>query len=137
MDKKFSDNLRSAGLKATRERVAILNLLNKSRKPITVDEILKQITGVDRATIYRNVDSLKKLGLIRQVDLWHGHSHYELAGAEEHHHLVCVNCEKTIDIDCAHKSLSKLILKEFPDFSKIVGHSFEFFGICKSCEKKA
>lgn len=129
--------LKSQGLKTTPARVAILEMLQKSKKPLSVQKILKGLisTHTDQATVYRTVEHLRKAGLIRRVDLEHGHAHYELNSSEHHHHIVCENCGRLEDISkCDIPGLEKEILKT-TGFAKVNSHSLEFFGLCSKCAK--
>lgn len=51
------------------------------------------------ATVYRTVKLMALLGILRELELAEGHKHYELnqPSPQHHHHLVCVNCHKTIE----------------------------------------
>lgn len=131
--------LRTAGFKATTGRIALLALLDKSLKPLSIKDMQAKMKSqeLDQATIYRIVHALKNRGVIRQVDFQHSHAHYELSIHGHHHHLICRGCGKVVDLsDCNLKSLEKQILK-VSKFANVTGHSLEFFGTCPSCFKKA
>ncbi len=133
--------LQNAGLKATAERVAILNVLQKSPKPLSVKEIKealqkpKQPAKVDQATIYRNMDSLVKGDLIRLVNFRHDHNHYEIVDNSHHHHLICESCGKVVDVSKCDTTKIEQQVKKLGDFAVINSHALEFFGLCKKCAK--
>jgi len=132
--------LRANGLKATPARAVVLALLQKTRKPLSIAAIHKRLknSAIDLVTVYRTMASFEGKGLIRQVDLRHGHAHYELATADvaHHHHLICENCGKIVDISqCDTSGLEKQALK-IGGFAKLTKHSLEFFGLCKTCARK-
>ena len=128
------------GFKVTPARVAVLSLLNEIPHPISADEIAEQIKPkpIDRVTIYRTIQSLLEVGLIREVNLRHGHVDYELAHEEDdHHHLVCVSCGLVEDFEeCSGDKLAKSVLKQSKQFSSIHEHAIELFGTCKKCARK-
>jgi Fur family transcriptional regulator, ferric uptake regulator len=128
--------LRSSGLKATPARVAVLKVLTKAKKPLSIQNIGKLLKDTpDQATLYRMVEQLKKAGIIHQINLEHGHAHYEIDSPTHHHHIICENCGKIVDISsCDIESLEKEVLKK-SGFKKINRHSLEFFGLCKNCAK--
>ena len=132
----MKDLIRKAGHKATPGRLAILDVLQKSKKPISIQELSKGLKGreIDQVTIYRNLDLLQKIGLVRKVDLRHGHSDYEFAGREDHHHLTCLSCGKMKDVlGCDLGPIIKKALRNNRDFAGISEHSLELFGLCRNC----
>lgn len=131
--------IRSMNLRATPARIALIQLLQRTHTPQSIDEFAKQLehVGMDRATIYRNLVILEGKKLVRQVDLHRDHSYYEWNDHSDHHHLVCVKCRKIQDFHgCDFEQIEKNALKEALDFSEIIEHSFELFGICKKCADK-
>ncbi len=128
--------LRRAGLKATEGRTAVLSLLAKAKAPLTIQGIQKQLKHKtpDQATLYRMMGLLKNTGTIRQVNLEHPHAHYEY-NREHHHHAICGNCGKVVDISACNISRLETEVKRIAKFKTINHHSLEFFGICNSCAK--
>ncbi|MBI2037650.1 MAG: transcriptional repressor [Candidatus Magasanikbacteria bacterium] len=125
-------------LKATSARVELLDIFKHTQKPLSVTDIFKmfQKIGVDKVTLYRNMDSLVNLGIIRQVRLKDRQAYYELASHGHHHHVVCSQCGRIKDMSgCGINFVSKKFLK-LSGFAKITEHSLEFFGVCASCMKK-
>ncbi len=129
--------LKKAGKKITPTRIKLLVELKKSTKPLYIDQIVEKVEGRDKATIYRNLVAFHKLGIVRQIDLHQSKTYYEWNEREDHHHLICMKCEKIRDFNgCDFEHIEKTALKQAPEFSKITEHSFELFGICKECDKK-
>src|SRR5689334_18205952 len=119
--------LRQAGFKATPGRLALLKLFDKTKKPLSIKDIQKKLkqTNPDQATIYRIISALESKGIIRQVDVQHGHAHYELTSREHHHHLICEQCGKMVDISkCDTSKVERQALK-IGNFSQINKHSLE------------
>lgn len=129
--------LNTAGLKATPSRIALLSLLEKNHKPLSIREIIKKLNQkVDLATVYRMLESFKKAGLARQVDLQQDFAYFEIADEHDHHHIVCRTCGKIEDfLGCDFKKMAQKALKQTAKFSSIDQHSFEMFGTCNSCTK--
>lgn len=130
----LENQLRTAGFRATPGRVAILEILSKESKPLTVEELNKKLhKKLNNVTLYRAIKSLIASNILRRVDLQHGHAHYELA-LEHHHHAVCKNCGIVENIEVPHPpSPEKDALKVTKKFSIINDYSLEFFGLCKKC----
>jgi Fur family ferric uptake transcriptional regulator len=91
--------LRKAGLRSTSARLAVLEHLRQARTPVSHAELAKDLvpTGLDRATVYRNLMDLAESGLVARAELgdhvWRyeikreGHDHNS-----EHPHFVCIDC---------------------------------------------
>jgi Fur family ferric uptake transcriptional regulator len=135
--RRLSALLRGAGFKATPHRLAVLALLEKSKKPLSIKKIRDQLRrkDLDQATLYRMVNALEQAGLLRAVDFRHSHAHYELEGGERHHHhIVCQSCGKLADIFADTSRLEAQALK-MSKFAAITSHSLEFFGLCRACAR--
>src|SRR5690606_10224904 len=93
--KLFKQELSEVGLKGTRVRLALLELLQDEGHPLTASEIIDALDRVqitaDQATIYRILDIFTKKGILTRYEFQEGKFRYELAG-NEHHHLICENC---------------------------------------------
>jgi Fur family transcriptional regulator, ferric uptake regulator len=100
------DKLRSRGSRLTPQREYILDVFFKSDQGfhLSVEDIHRVLTkksslNISLATVYRTVKTLYSMGILREVDLAEGHKHYELSSNHDnpHHHIVCLNCNKTIE----------------------------------------
>ena len=111
--------------------------LAKAGRPMSVGDLrakeARNRTNV--VTLYRALEALTVAGIVRRVDLRHGHADYELVvSGEHHHHLVCTNCgvlESFSDDFC--NALAKRLVKQSSDFKAVTAHSMEFFGRCVRC----
>lgn len=128
--------LKTGRLKITSARLALLDILKHTKKPLSIKEIAKKIgqKNADLVTLYRNMESLEKLGMVKEINLNKGQAYYELLEGTHHHHLICTNCGKLADIKIKEISLNKTFLKKH-GFAKITDHSMEFFGLCEKCSK--
>ncbi|HVB20065.1 MAG TPA: Fur family transcriptional regulator [Candidatus Paceibacterota bacterium] len=134
---KNSEMLRKQGLKVTPKRLGLISLLAQLKEPMSAHEIKAKWKhgDIDTVTLYRALDALVSTGIVRRVDLQHGHTDYELVmSGEHHHHLVCTSCGTIEDfIGCPEKNMEKLALKSSTRFASLGEHSLEFFGTCKTC----
>jgi Fe2+ or Zn2+ uptake regulation protein len=141
MEKKdpLRDMLRKSGHKATPSRLAILTLFKKNRNPMSAQEVIEALPrDTDQATVYRTLKSLKGKGIIKQIDLRHNHAHYELADIADHHHLICLSCGRIEDVEhCGVEEIQSTILRSAKHFAEIKTHTLEFYGLCKTCARKA
>ena len=91
----------------------------------------------DLATVYRSVQMLERLGLVKRFHFGEGAARYALMeeGCDAHrHHLVCTNCNRIEEIgECIVRELEERVVSR-SNF-KAVTHRLEFFGICPACQK--
>ncbi|MFQ6031480.1 MAG: Fur family transcriptional regulator [Candidatus Zixiibacteriota bacterium] len=133
----FVKYLNSKDLKLTKERKTVLQEIFLHQGHLEAEDLLhnlrKKRERTSRATIYRTLELLVDSGIVRKVDLGHGHSHYEhVLGHAHHEHMVCLECEKVIEFSDKRieRSLKKLCGKN--GFEHI-SHCFQVFGYCKDC----
>lgn len=134
----YSALLRKAELRATPGRIALLTLLEKEPKPLTVYEIEAKLKGaLNQVTVYRALEALHAARIVKRVNLEHDHAHFELsAGREHHHHAICHNCGHIQNIEVPHAlKPEQEALKRASDFDQIDSYSLEFFGLCKKCAR--
>jgi Fur family transcriptional regulator, ferric uptake regulator len=90
------DELLSKGIRLTSQRRAVISVIQEATSHLDAGSLLelarKREPSIDRATVYRTIELLKKLRLIDELDLMHlqGEKHYyEVRTEEEHIHLAC------------------------------------------------
>lgn len=133
-----TDVLRAHGFRVTKGRIRLLDVLARSGKPLSVQELRAKLENAqDQATLYRTLTDLATAGIVRRVDLNTGTAHFEYTpGREHHHHVVCTRCGTIEDIDnCALDTLEKHLMKRSKSFARISSHSLEFFGECVRCAR--
>jgi Fur family transcriptional regulator, ferric uptake regulator len=139
---KLRENLKEKGYKLTPQRRAIVDMIiNSEGKHLTAEEIYDLVKvdcpEIGLATVYRTIVLLEELGIICKLDLGDGCARYELIHDEEshqHHHLVCSNCGKVIEVEGdLLESIEQNIEKKY-EF-RIQNHSLKFFGLCSECCK--
>ena len=137
--KESKSQLKENGLKVTAARLGLLDVFKHTQKPLTIREISERLQKqeVDQVTLYRNVESLEHLGLVKKISLRDRGAYYELKTANHHHHLVCEVCGKMSDISGCKVTITGPKLLKNTGFAKISDHSLEFFGLCQACAKKA
>src|SRR5215204_386517 len=95
--------LRAAGQKVTPQRLMVLTALRHHDGHATAGEIHAQVRAtypyVDISTVYRTLASLKELRLVTETDMGAGDLHYEWAGNEPHHHLICQSCGNITELE--------------------------------------
>ena len=135
---KMLEALREHGYKLTPQRRAVLQAMHGCAKFPTAQQILtevrKEMPEISFDTVYRTLTLFTKLGITHEVYRPSGMV-YELAEGHHHHHLVCTECGRTECLDVCPVSEAYLEEAKKKGF-QITGHVFEFFGLCKDCQKK-
>lgn len=125
------------GHRLTRPRQAILEHLERVNVPQSAAEIRAALKArrvlVDLVTVYRTVDVLKRLGLVKPVALREGETSYEfVAAGRHHHHVVCRECGEISHIEACPLEKVKALMERTTGF-RIDDHAMEFFGMCPQC----
>lgn len=138
MAEDFKKLLAQKGLKGTNQRLAILDCLCNAKQPITAEEIYMDLKDKQEnsclSTVYRTVEVLCDKSIVEKTSLLDdGKARYEMCHEDHKHHISCMDCHKIIAIDeCPFDSFEKQ-LRERLEF-QVVGHKFEIYGYCKSCQ---
>ncbi|MBF5028451.1 MULTISPECIES: Fur family transcriptional regulator [Micromonospora] len=130
--------LRSRGLRVTRPRLAVLDVLSAGGH-LEVDEITRRvrrrIDSVSTQAVYDVLGALSRAGLSRRIEPAGSPARYEARVGDNHHHVVCRGCGEIADVDCAVGSA--------PCLDPNVAHGFEldeaevtFWGLCPACQSR-
>ncbi len=120
--------MRGRGYKATPQRVAVLRALVEEQHQ-SLEEIRVRCPEVGLVTVYRALDLLGGLGIVRRLDLGDG-ARYELA-RDHHHHMICESCGDISEFDECPLD-PELLPPKSTDF-EIRAHSLEVYGRCGAC----
>lgn len=131
------DDLRAHGYKVTQARRAVIRALTGSVRPLSVNELHAQAQRMNPAiglvTIYRTVELLTHLDLIRPVHLMDNCHGYAVASPGHTHHLVCKKCHRAVEFDgCDLGLFLEQVARETG--YRITGHWLELEGICARCQ---
>lgn len=140
LDARFNDiqlALKEQGYRLTSSRQKIVQALLNSGGHITADGLLELVHQLDktvgRMTVYRTLELLSELGLIRPIYQGTGAAHYILLDGGHHHHLICSGCDTVIEFEeCGLQEVGRQLAERF-NFA-IEGHLVEFYGRCKNCQ---
>ncbi|MBY3985732.1 transcriptional repressor [Rhodococcus fascians] len=104
MASKSAGMIRDAGLRVTRPRVIVLDIVAAQPHSDT-DTILRSARGtlpaVSKQAVYDVLEALTTSGLLRRIRLGGHSARYETRVGDNHHHLVCRVCGVIVDADCA------------------------------------
>lgn len=137
-DSALLETLRRAGYKITPARVAVLETIEQEGDHLHPAEILanarRRYPALGRATVYRTLDLLTQLGIVRPIYVGEeGPTYIRSRGG--HHHLVCSRCGLIQDFDtCTSDEIADELAARF-NF-KISSHLLEFYGLCAACRSE-
>lgn len=146
----LSEKLAAEGLRNTEPRRIILDILGRTSRHLSAEDIYFLVRGINPsigfATVYRTLDLLDRMGIVQKFDFGEGRSRYELISNRDkdshHHHLVCTSCRKVIDYSNFAEEEKELIKKTEEVLSRkhgfrIKSHIIHFYGICNECSDKS
>ena len=126
------------GLRITNQRTLILDIIRQGRGHLDADEVYrrarKRQPRISLSTVYRNLQTLKKLGLVEEVHFDEAHHHYEIKPSTEHYHLVCLGCGRVVEFQYPLAHMVKRNVIEAKDF-EITGSEVRMTGYCSRCRK--
>jgi Fur family transcriptional regulator, stress-responsive regulator len=131
----FPQLLRSAALRVTRPRVAVLSAVYGHPHADT-DAIIgaarRELPDVSHQTVYDVLRVLTAAGLVRRIQPPGSVARYESRVADNHHHLVCRSCGAIADADCAAGEAPCLTASDDRGFAMDEAEVV-YLGLCPAC----
>ena len=132
-----AEELRRAGHRSGGARTAVLDVIARQDCCLTAQEIFDDLRAGGRdagiASVYRALDLLTRMGLVRRVELTEAAA-YEPAmpGGEHHHHVVCDRCGKVspFEDEALERAIDRLAGRLEYD---VGGHDVVLRGACRDC----
>ncbi len=141
----FKKILREKGMKITRQRLVVLEVLARSSaEHLTAEEIYERVKVEDPdiglATVYRTVQLLLELELIDRINLDDGYVRYEIGDMQKekhhrHHHLICLKCGGVTAFQDDMLEALETGVKSALGF-QVTDHEVKLYGFCKDCLEK-
>lgn len=135
-----ANQLHAHGLRYTDARRAVVEVLRRGDRPLTLPEILAADGALAQSSAYRNLAELVAAGVVRRIITSDEHSHFELEEhltGEHHHHLICSACGVVRDFTVPPE-LEQLIERAAAAVSSSDGfaadhHRLDLVGRCGRC----
>ena len=135
MNNHYVQLLKKHNLKITPQRLEILKYLEQHHTHPTADDIYTQLKktnpSLSKTTVYNALETLKNNNLIQTLTISGTETRYDYK-TTLHHHLLCKNCNKIIDIDIECPNINK-IQQDGYQIHEVHGY---FKGICKTCQQQ-
>ena len=131
--------LRAAGLRVTKPRLAVLRALEErphSDTSTVIDAVRTRLDAVSHQAVYDCLGALTDAGLVRRIQPAGSVARYELLRGDNHHHLVCRGCGAMTDVACAVGTAPCLDVQHDHGFA-IDEAEVIYWGLCQSCTIQA
>ncbi|MGB1316016.1 MAG: Fur family transcriptional regulator [Chitinophagales bacterium] len=132
---KFKEILKKRNLKATQNRLGLLEAISAFKTAMPYSELQKTLNYMDRVTLYRTIDKLKEQGVIHKAFQENNETFYAICGekcsSDTHHHdhihFKCIKCKA---VTC--ENMDKALKISLPDY-EIHKVAINVSGVCGGC----
>jgi len=118
----------------TTPRRLVLETLFAADGPLAAEQIARRLR-VDLTSVYRNLETLERHGLVRHVHLGHGPGLYALLGLGEREYLFCERCHAVTALDPEQLDPVRDYVRERFGYEARFTH-FAIVGSCPSCSRR-
>ena len=133
-----ASSLRKHGIPVTAQRIAVIRAVwdrpHATAEAITGD-VRADIGAISRQAVYDTLGMLVERGLLRRIQPAGSAALYENRVGDNHHHLICRSCGKTVDVDCAVGEAPCLSAADHSGF-QIDEAEVIYWGTCPDCLAK-
>ena len=138
-DRALKDQLNNKGYRSTSQRQKVLRIFISLPQGdhLSAEELHETLardgSHISLSTVYRTLHLMVSIGLLRELELAEGHKHYELnRPSRDHHHLVCLNCNQTIEF--TESFITELGERTAENAGyQVLDCQLTLYGICASC----
>jgi Fe2+ or Zn2+ uptake regulation protein len=134
-----ASRLQKAGHRLTPQRMAVLEIIKGQACHMSVNEVVDclkpQYPTLTVPTVYRILQWLKGVDLVAETDLGDGHHIYEYIAEKHHHHLVCAQCQRVVDLPDSFIAPLREAMQEEYGFQPCIEH-LGLFGVCPQCQER-
>lgn len=133
----LADDIRSAGLKVTAPRLAVLRTLTENPHA-SADQVFAAVRadlpGTSVQAVYGVLGAFGAAGLVRRIEPAGSAALFERRVGDNHHHLICSRCNVVRDVDCAIGEAPCLEPGDAAGFA-VTTAEVTFWGLCPECQK--
>lgn len=125
----------SKAMRMTKQKKLILDILRDTKSHPSADWVYEQarklVPDISLGTVYRNLNVLRDMGEISELNYGSTYSRYD-GTATNHYHFFCEKCNNLFDVTIpVYEGLDKMV-QETTGF-EVKRHRMEFYGICNEC----
>jgi Fur family transcriptional regulator, ferric uptake regulator len=132
--------LKTRGLRMTPQRQLIMEVVSSMQGHVSVEQVhqdvVRQFPDVNITTVYRTLEVLEDLGIVRHTHFHAGVAQYQRTDEPAHHHMVCSRCgaDRELDMDLLAPLATEL--KRRYGFQADLAHT-AIVGLCSGCQPTA
>jgi Fur family ferric uptake transcriptional regulator len=131
--------LRARGLRVTAARRHVLEALFAADTPVSAEELAGGLRGriasMDLASVYRNLETLESIGLVRHVHLGHGPGLYALVDRHDRAYAACERCGRRVEVDASVLARVRAAVRDACGYEAAFAH-FAIVGLCPACAER-
>ncbi|MCC3274599.1 MULTISPECIES: Fur family transcriptional regulator [unclassified Arthrobacter] len=136
---RLAGKIRTAGLKVTAQRLAVLRALENTPHS-SADRVLgvvrEELPAISAQAVYGILSAFTDAGVARRIEPAGSPALYESRVGDNHHHLVCISCGTIRDVDCVIGEAPCLAPSDDSGFT-VIAAEVTFSGVCSSCRQQA
>jgi Fur family ferric uptake transcriptional regulator len=125
------------GLRMTPQRQLILDAVAAMHGHVSADQVYQDVVrvypDVNITTVYRTLDVLEELGVVRHTHFHDGVAQYQRTDEAPHHHLVCTRCGGDVELDMRLLEPLAQTLRARYGFEADLAHT-AIVGVCRGCQ---
>jgi Fur family transcriptional regulator, ferric uptake regulator len=121
--------LRTRGMRVSSTRRALLERLFRAPRPLAAEQLAG---GLDLASVYRNLEALEAVGLVRHVHVGHGPGLYALAARRGTGYAACERCGRHSELERDALAAVHAAVRSATGFDSDFSH-FPIVGVCSDC----
>jgi Fur family peroxide stress response transcriptional regulator len=138
----FAAHCRAHGLSVTHQRLALFEALAASRMHPSAEQlhrmVRRRIPTLSLATVYKNLEALRAIGAVSDVNVLHEQGRFEAAlpgtgAGKPHYHLVCIACRKVCDLPEESLPALRVEPRDAQGF-EVQAVRVQVEGLCASCK---
>jgi Fur family transcriptional regulator, ferric uptake regulator len=123
--------LRAAGLRISTPRRLVLRALFAAAGPVSAADLARELT-LDESSVYRNLEVLEQLGVVRHVHLGHSAGLYTLVSEEVLEYLCCERCGRVTAVSPSRLDAIREQIRGELGYTARFTH-FAIVGVCPDC----
>lgn len=128
--------LRDKGFKVTPQRLAIYDVLAKTKMHPSAEMIFHQLQPLyptmSLATVYKTIEILKEIGLVQMLNVGEDSFRYD-AEMNNHAHVCCTSCGRVDDLHDVEQEAFVQDVAVNTEY-RLTGQQFYFYGVCPQCQ---
>lgn len=130
-----ADLLREKGVQVTAQRLAVLRAV-EAHPHITAEGVAElaraEIGAISVQSVYNALNALDEAGLVRRIQPIGSPALFETRVGDNHHHLICRECARLVDVDCAVGYTPCLTPSDDQGFA-VDEADVTYWGLCPDC----